>query len=924
MMKKKYLLFLFFCWNGAILFAQNMGDPFFLEADSLYEIDEYKEAIIYFEKARDIFEMEKDWDKLINTNRLILKSHIQLDDYKKAGSVKIETAKISSFKKKESNSYLAECYYLLAYAQGKNKHYWLAFNHYGKAIKIFEDIDEEGYYLVYSLRNAAQIALRHLDYSKAIEYFKKGLALNYSDKMNASLCGQLANSFYFLEEYEEQFKYISKGFLYEPKPSTLAILNINLSGYYSHKEEYGKAEKHTFDALNYYKKERNSSEDVMAMYMTLANIYDAQGFKNKVVSSYSNAEKVATIIGRKSRDKANLYVSIGRYYLKENDLNASLFYFQKALQQVFPGFHNDDIYKNPKASEVYLESWIMDAAHGKARALKNKYEIDGNIKNLEVAADCYNLVISEINELNKNYDIESSKIYLSDYGYTYFEEAIEVNYLLFLESKDKRYHEKIFYLMERSKAVVLADAVKKNKIIIEAAIPEHLLNFERELRVSIANKDLELIKFRNEEVAEKIIDSLEIELYDLKSTYRKQLSEIKRKFPKFQSLIESPHSPSIQDVQQLVTNDSMLVLEFFMGENKIYILKIGRDKVDIHEVENSENVNRLVDDLISYLNNPSQFLNNPNAYFNVAYELYSILLADVLNKDLTASKLLIIPDGKLKNIPFEALVHQTEINSNNNDQHYLLKKYLIYYSNSVNLFLMVKPKNIKGDYFLNVVPGFLSKERGRTPLSYSEKETASISGMKNLKGKEAKLSNFKKLAENSEIIHLSTHASIGGAEGIPKIEFIDTSFFLPEIYALNLKADLVVLSACESQLGELKKGEGVMSLGRGFFYSGASSLVASLWSVNEKSTADIFSHFYKQLQNGIPKAEALRLAKLKYLEEVKSDLKLGPYYWAGFIYLGKNEVIEIPTQNKKLNWGLLILIGSLFFGLIYFFKKIKA
>ena len=87
------------------------------------------------------------------------------------------------------------------------------------------------------------------------------------------------------------------------------------------------------------------------------------------------------------------------------------------------------------------------------------------------------------------------------------------------------------------------------------------------------------------------------------------------------------------------------------------------------------------------------------------------------------------------------------------------------------------------------------------------------------------------------MIHLSTHAGADETDFAPRIEFIDTSLYLPELYAMKIPADLVVLSACETGLGKFEKGEGVMSLARGFAYAGAGSLVASLWKVNEGSTA---------------------------------------------------------------------------------------
>lgn len=137
-----------------------------------------------------------------------------------------------------------------------------------------------------------------------------------------------------------------------------------------------------------------------------------------------------------------------------------------------------------------------------------------------------------------------------------------------------------------------------------------------------------------------------------------------------------------------------------------------------------------------------------------------------------------------------------------------------------------------------------------------------------------------------------------GGPDVPGIELYDRRLTAPEIYAQRFHASLVSLSACETGKGHLAGGEGVLSLARAFAYAGAQSLV-SHWKVNERSTAELFSVFYKNVQQGIPKVEALRQSKLNYLasaeiEIPESAVLLGRFYPDWRQWLG---VVTLKTTN---------------------------
>ena len=106
-----------------------------------------------------------------------------------------------------------------------------------------------------------------------------------------------------------------------------------------------------------------------------------------------------------------------------------------------------------------------------------------------------------------------------------------------------------------------------------------------------------------------------------------------------------------------------------------------------------------------------------------------------------------------------------------------------------------------------------------------------------------------------------------------------------DIYEMKLNADLVVLSACETALGKEIQGEGLLGLTRGFMYAGSPRVVASLWKVDDRSTAELMSRFYEDmLQNKLTPAAALRAAQLSLLQNPRWS---HPYYWAPFIFQGE-------------------------------------
>ncbi|MEM6698141.1 MAG: CHAT domain-containing protein, partial [Bacteroidota bacterium] len=298
-------------------------------------------------------------------------------------------------------------------------------------------------------------------------------------------------------------------------------------------------------------------------------------------------------------------------------------------------------------------------------------------------------------------------------------------------------------------------------------------------------------------------------------------------------------------------------------------------------------------------------------------------------------KLLLIPDGALHYIPFQALIEHPITNSKIEQARfdtlsYLTKKYAISYAYSSNLLLyMQAAKSKKKLIFGGFAPIFSGgkvvalRNTQLNELPHSQTEVEHISRL--LQGKtyfkqSASLENFKTQASNFNILHLSTHAALDDQNpSQSRIHLYDDYITVNEIYNLPIQADLTVLSACETGVGEFKRGEGLLSLARAFMYAGCPSLVTSLWQVNDQKTASLMIEFYRQLNNSLSKDEALQSAQINYLNNLSSAQAAHPFYWAAFVQTGNSDALV----QRGFSWYWLFIIPIFFLLGIMLRKKIR-
>ena len=291
------------------------------------------------------------------------------------------------------------------------------------------------------------------------------------------------------------------------------------------------------------------------------------------------------------------------------------------------------------------------------------------------------------------------------------------------------------------------------------------------------------------------------------------------------------------------------------------------------------------------------------------------------------SVVVVIPDGSLANLPFGALLQDST------DAHSFLERdYSISYQLSASLAQQFEQKEVNSEgqgvfapsFSQNPeevyasVRGLMSDSLELYHLPEAMNEATFVSSvwyeMPILVSKE---SIVKSIQEN-RIFHFSGHA-VGYMDNSDlsflaldcDLENPESKLQLKELYNLECNNEMVVLSACETAIGEYAKGEGVLSLSRGFFYAGAKSVISTLWSINDQSSAFIMKEFYKELKKGKRKDEALRQAKLTYLAQADPEYQ-HPYYWAAFVAMGDMSPLFDPYKKWKIGGGIFValLIGG--------------
>lgn len=620
----------------------------------------------------------------------------------------------------------------------------------------------------------------------------------------------------------------------------------------------------------------------------------------------------------RNREAGKLYISIGKLHEQTGKLHEALHSFQMALHCV-TNVDSNTVSQLPGSKDLYVENTIMEALDAKATVLQSLYIINKDTGLLKQAVACYMLAFEAENKLTRGFSYDESLHRQTIESKARSEKAIAVCYELSVVTRSPAWVESAFFFAERSKAVVLQESIRRN--IAANGILLHDTNW---LHVQQAQQ---LANFYERKIASvKTTDTTEVN--QLKKKLRVAENDLLfaqtalvHSNSAYRELLLKADSLSIGGIKnRLLTNNTGLV-EFFSGDSSMYIFSVSRNEPALFlNITNA--VDKTLNTFLQFFTSKHNINNDPAAYQRTAFELYKQAgLDNIKNKDIT--RLLIIADGKFNFVPFEALITDTIALAGPKNFAYLLKNKRIDYGYSAATLLQLKEaENLPAaGNLVAFAPVFEEHERNLPPLIHAKEEMNAMEKAmpdgKYFLNANASIQKFKHTIANASIIHIASHASAGSTDGIqPRIEFYDSTLYLNEIYAMHINPRLVVLSACETGIGVLDKSEGAMSLARGFYYAGAQNVITSLWSADDRSTAKIFSSFYRD-SPGDDYGESLYRSKLYYLEHA-TTANASPYYWAGFIHIGYTKAS--PRNNDCIFLIAIITIIILTF-LVYRIRK---
>ena len=774
------------------------------------------------------------------------------------------------------------------------------------------------------------------DYDAALEYYLKALSIDRQVKEPGEFSmglryNNLAMVYRVMGNFEESLKYSgeSKNILINSlgeKHPQVAITINNTGRTYSDLGDFNKAIELYQQALSILSEGLGENHPFVAQcYSNLGEAFGNNGNYSTAIGMLNKSLSIRLpVFGEKHPKISESYERLGQVYLNMQNYDSALHSIQKSIISLTDGFENSSIYANPEPSKILWTNDLLYSLILKADAFEKRYSVSKDLSDLLSSYSSILLASQLVDKVRHSFKAEGSKLSFSKKAFTLYEKGINTSLRLFELTQNNDYKNAAFKFCEESKAAALLDAVSEVKARSFSGIPDSLLQNEKNLRVDLAYFDTQLLneKQKKQPSADKVKE-LEEKYFSSHQQYLSLLENLEENYPAYYELKYKEKEISIENLQMMLNKQSVII-EYFLSDTSLYIFTLSNENIDATTIQLNTPVTEMVRQFRLSLHNLDF-----EKYISSASSLYNILIKPVEKTISGKENLFIIPDGMLYYLPFEALLTGSVNISddiNFSDLPYLINSFNISYLPSAAFLQEAKKKSETQLSFAGFAPVFaddasLNKkinnellvnqlkraveinDKTYSELPESKREVEGVLDLflnKNQKGINFISDEAKEEVIKSDIIirysflHIATHGFIN--EEKPKLSGIiftdknnppgeDGVLYSSEIYNLNLNADLVVLSACESGLGKIVKGEGLIGLTRGFIYSGAKNIIVSLWQVADKSTSELMIEFYRNILEGKSYSSSLREAKLKLIKEGYYSY---PLEWSPFVLIGRN------------------------------------
>ena len=838
--------------------------------------------------------------KAIRLTRLYLEAKDFRDNKKKyKESNKAFEEAISIAKEIESGEHQIKCLRQLSISYYETRDFLAFFRLSSEAQELAKKLNVKRELGLISY-NIGRYYLQSNVYSLALKDFE--LSLEIAMELN-SLADQadclvvIGNTYSDLGQYDRALEYLNSTLnihekLHDEEGLARDQLNIGVAyrrrGFLANnKDDLTKALQCYRQALSFYQNQKANSVQIIilnnigSVYFDLADYAQAMNYFQEglaLAESTGFTEKTGLILN-----------NIGLVQATLGNFERSTDYYQRAIDQALK--NNDE----RTLWEAYLE---------KANALKKQGRAFQ-------AVEYYQNSIKVIEDIRSKISLEEQKASFlgSDKRIEPYQQLIDLYAELSRTSPAAGYQQQAFSYLEKAKARTFLDSLEAAGIDLAQPVDMKLLNREKEISSDLSKIYLTLSQ---PDLPEPQKENLQAKLRSLETEYEALKQDMRQENPAYAGL-RYPENITLEETQRSLLDSRTAIWAYSLGQERSLSFVITRDKMTVSLLPSRRELQAKVTEYLKIISDKD----SPD--LAAGSELSRILIPADLDPQIES--VIILPDDWLNFLPFEALPLAGAA------QNWLIQKYRISYIPSVSSYRELlrrgnsRARNIPMDLLAvgNPLPAPTQQvPRTNGELKYSGREVRTIatlfspSRIRTADGEQATESSLKALPLNEyRILHFATHATIDDRN--PNRSFLllapsktgDEDGFLQTREILNLKtnADLVTLSACRTGLGQLIRGEGVEGLSRAFFYSGASAVLMSLWSIDDQASSQLMERFYTHLRSSESPAEALRRTKMELIE---SGTLSHPFYWAGFIVSGKADTRIFQRSRTR---DILLAIG---------------
>ena len=802
--------------------------------------------------------------------------------------------------------------------------------YYNASYNIKQAIKADHYQLAITTYNIGIVQEDLGDYDKAIEFYNKAAHHDLLDRGEdvgflSDIYAALTNAYFKKNDLEKAEEFAEKALQIaikrygEDSPNT-SFVYIAYSNIFELKGEYEKSIEYVQKALRIRKNTYGNNHRWTAE--SLLSISENQVELKRFTAAEKNYNEVIAIAKSIDNNLIQAYaeMGLGNIYMETNRHDLAITSLKSAKEKFINAYGNyhethlsalvleaENYFRNGE-SETALE--LIDVIKTNAINSDLFYVLDALTLELDIALDFYKAskdmkllnnsiqniddAIQLIFKIKKDFPSSKSRIYVNNSMNDFVAKAIEAAYILYNSTHDFRYVEKAFELSELNRSSALVTGIQDVRFKKMANVPQALLLKENQLNHELARLKKEIYYEENAEEPERdYLDELLSKQIICRTTLDSLFTTIEIEHPKYYQLKYSAKGIGAKALQNTVLKEDETVIVYFLAENQAYVFVISKSEINFIELPKAQ-------DIQSVLKVFRERLNKREGITQQSKTLYNLLVKDL---NIQTKRLIIIPDKELNHLPFEALLK---------DDTFLVEDYIICYSGSASL-LKTQQDDFFDFKFTTDWVGFAPEFKSDNPLTSSKTEIEAVAKLMEgdtFLGEQATVENFIMATQNSSILHLATHAEIDKINPLySKLMFSeDAVLTASDIYTLPINAELAVLSACETGFGKLEKSEGVMSMSRAFQYAGVKSTVMSLWKVPDQETAKLMESFYKHLKAGNSKDEALKKAKIEYLDTTDDVALRHPFYWSGFVISGDVSALETHSETWMI---ILILAGIL-------------